>query len=32
MEIFESIEWMTLDFIPKLGAMEVAVPQRFKKD
>jgi len=32
MEIFESIEWMTLDFIPKFGAMEVAIPQRFKKD
>jgi hypothetical protein len=32
MEIFESIEWMTLGFIPKLGAMEVAIPQRFKKD
>jgi hypothetical protein len=24
MEIFESIEWMTLDFIPKLGVAKVA--------
>jgi hypothetical protein len=32
MEIFESIEWMTLDFIPRLGAMEIAIPQSFQKD